>query len=196
MVVPGAGFFRNSNIDSITSNLDKIKTGEANKSSFISNQLLWRHGIKTIEDLNYAYKLRDQLGKMTDFDIRVESPFVSIYTNIEKDITSLSNINEENVKYISKPPDSSSLISGTIIMPKIDFEYRVTMGKTTQEHSAFVDWATTNKKVKLTKSCSRDLLKSRSWGGTYFYITGDNNLLMAKMHLGSSINKVERISKA
>jgi hypothetical protein len=38
--------------------------------------------------------------------------------------------------------------------------------------------------------------KSRSWGGTHFYITGDNNLLMAKMHLAGAISKVERIIKA
>ena len=53
-----------------------------------------------------------------------------------------------------------------------------------------------NKKCKLTKSCTSALLRPRSWGGQHFYITGDNNLLMAKMHLGSSIAKVERIIKA
>lgn len=198
LVVPGAGFFRNSNLDSVTSNLDKIKSSEfANKpGSISSNQLLWRQGIKTVDDLDYAYKLRNQLEKMSDFDIRVESPFVSIYTNSEKDVNLLSKIDDSKVKYISKPPSSSALVSGTIILPKINFEYKVTMGKTTQEHSAFIGWAETNKKVKLTKSCIRELSRSRSWGGTYFYITGDNNLLMAKMHLGSSINKVERISKA
>jgi hypothetical protein len=58
-----------------------------------------------------------------------------------------------------------------------------------------VAWAGTNSKLKLTKSCAKALLKPRSWGGSYFYITGDNNLLMAKMHLGGCISKVERIIK-
>ena len=102
----------------------------------------------------------------------------------------------DRVKYISKPPDNATLESGVVMLPKIDFEYKITLGKTTQEHTAFVEWAQNNKKVKLTNSCVRDLAKDRSWGGTYFYITGDKNVLMAKMHLGSSINKIERIIKA
>jgi capsular polysaccharide biosynthesis protein len=53
-----------------------------------------------------------------------------------------------------------------------------------------------NKKCKLTKSCIRELEKQRSWGGSHFYITGNNNLLLAKMHLGGSISKIERIIKA
>lgn len=81
-------------------------------------------------------------------------------------------------------------------MPKINFDYKVTIGKTIQEHSAFIQWAEGNAKLKLTKSVKKELSKHRSWGGAYFYLTGDNNLLMAKMHLGGSINKVERIIKA
>jgi hypothetical protein len=70
------------------------------------------------------------------------------------------------------------------------------LGKTTQEHSAFIQWAENNAKLKLTKTCKRELARDYSWGGTYFYVTGENNLLMTKMHLGGSINKVERIIKA
>ena len=81
-------------------------------------------------------------------------------------------------------------------MPKMNFEFRVTLGKTTHENSAFVQWLEGNKKCRLTKSAKKDLLKTNSWGGKHFYITGDNNLLMAKMHLGGSISKVERIIKA
>jgi hypothetical protein len=67
------------------------------------------------------------------------------------------------------------------------------MGSTKQEYSTFVEWAEKHPKIKLTKSCIRDLNKNRSWGGTHFYVTGDNNLLMAKMHLGGTISKVQRI---
>jgi hypothetical protein len=108
----------------------------------------------------------------------------------------LAKLDSTNVKYICVPPKNSSLTNNTVIMPKMNFDYRVTLGKTMQENTAFITWASTNKKCKLTKSCIRDLGKTRSWGGTHFYITGDNNLLMAKMHLGGSISKVERIIKA
>jgi hypothetical protein len=157
---------------------------------------LVRSGIKTQDDLAFAFKLQAHILKLKDFDIRVESPFISIYSNSEKDIKSLAKLDADRVKYISKPPDNSALTSDTILLPKVNFEYRVTLGKTTQDNSTFVQWASNNKKLRLTKSCIRDLTKDRSWGGTYFYVTGDNNLLMTKMHLGGSINKVERIIKA
>jgi hypothetical protein len=102
----------------------------------------------------------------------------------------------DKVKYVSVPPANNPLIENTIITTKLDFDYRITLGKTTREHSAFVSWAENNKKLRLTKSCIKDLHKNRSWGGTYFYITGDNNLLMAKMHLGEAINRVDRIIKS
>jgi hypothetical protein len=150
----------------------------------------------TQEDLDYGFQLQTCLSKMPDIEIRVESPWISVYTNNIKYIDQLKAIDESKVKYISTPPANRSLDIGTIIMPKVDFEFRVTLGKTTSEHSNFVQWAENSNKLRLTKSCKKDLLKQRSWGGTHFYITGDNTLLMAKMHLGGSIAKIERIIKA
>ena len=156
----------------------------------------WQSRIKTHDEYEYCKALTKDLKKLKDFEIRIEQPNVNVYTNNEKDVTFLEKKYSDNIKYISKPLKDSVLEEGVIVMPKMDYGYKITMGATRQEYSAFVDWAATNAKVKLTKSCIRDLTKSRSWGGTHFYITGDNNLLMAKMHLGSSISKVQRIVKA
>jgi len=180
LVCSGASYFRND-LDSALDTLKKITLTAKS------------HHIKTQEDLDYAFKLHNALSKMKDIDVRVESPWISIYTNNKKDTEVLAKISEDNVKYISVP--AGNLEEGTVLMPKMDFEFRVTLGKTTQEHSAFIEWAETNPKVKLTKSCIKDLLRPRTWGGKHFYITGNNNLLLAKMHLGGSIAKVERIVK-
>lgn len=183
----GSSLFRAGQIDSALTELRSI--------SFENNKVRYHNHIKTQDDLDYALALATELSKLKDFDLRVESPWISIYTNSLTDINKLVSIGRNHVKYISKPPDNTSLDAGTVIMPKMDFDYRITLGKTIQEHSAFISWAESNKKCKLTKSCIRDLSKTRSWGGTHFYITGDNNLLMARMHLGGSISKVERIIK-
>jgi len=151
---------------------------------------------KNSQDKQYALDLYELLSKLTDLEIRVESPWISLYSNNKQDIEHIANIDKSRVKYISRPPETSILTTGTVLMPKMNYDYRITLGKTTQEHSAFIAWANSNKKCKLTKSCIRDLQKTRSWGGTHFYITGDNNLLLARMHLGGSISKVERIVKA
>ena len=189
LVCSGAQFFRSGDMTSTLEQLSQIDL-EKNNKTFPN----WRQSlVKTQDDLDYALKLQHVLSKQTDIDIRVESPWITVYTNNKKHIDSIIKINKDHVKYVSAP--TTTLEQNTIIMPKMDFDYRVTLGKTTQEHSSFVEWAETNPKLKVTKSAKTDLLKPRSWGGKHFYITGENNLLLAKMHLGSSIAKIERIVK-
>jgi hypothetical protein len=191
LVCAGAQLFRNANMDDSLDQLKKIDLS-ANTS-----QVSWRTSyIRTQDDLDYAFELQSLLSQLKDIDVRIESPWVTIYANSKSDIDELANLDTTKVKYISVPPDSTALDTDTVIMPKMDFDYRVTLGKTTQPNPAFVSWAESNKNCKLTKSCIRDLGKTRSWGGTHFYITGKNNLLMAKMHLAGAISKVERIIKA
>ena len=129
-------------------------------------------------------------------EVRVESPWISIYTNDTGMIETLVNLDQANVKYISSPPAGTVLEEGKVIISNRDYDYRVTLGRTLQNYSTFVEWADANStKTKLTKSCRKDLLNDSSWGGSYFYITGENALLMAKMHLGSVITKVETITR-
>lgn len=184
LVCAGSSYFRNKELHAVLDSLNN-----ADVSTHRSTP------IKSIEDKNYAIKLALELSNMTDFELRVESPWLSVYSNNKKAIDKLINLNPDKVKYICEPT-SKNLSADTVIMPKVNYEFRVTLGKTIQEHSSFIDWAEQNKKLKLTNSCKRELARSRSWGGTHFYVTGNNNLLLAKMHLGGSISKVERIIKA
>jgi hypothetical protein len=186
LVCGGASYFRDRDFDQIRQRLAVFNFEER----YYKNA-----GIKNQEELDWTFKLLVALQNLNDHSIRVEQPFLSIYTNVKKDVDKLIKLEPSKVKYISIPPANNTLVENTIITSKIDFDYRITLGKTTREHSAFVDWASSNKKLRLTKSCIKELHKNRSWGGTYFYITGDNNLLMAKMHLGEAINRVDRIVK-
>lgn len=189
LVCSGAQWFRCGDMTTTLEHLKKVNL-ESPKAN------TWRNiHIKTQEDLDYAFKLQSALSKMSDIDVRVESPWISIYTNNKKHITTLTNLDKNQVKYVSAPPSNSTLASNTIIMPKMNYDFRITLGKTSHEHSAFIAWAESNSKVKLTKSCKLDLLKDRTWGGKHLYVTGDNNLLMVKMQLGDSIAKIERIIK-
>jgi hypothetical protein len=189
LICPGAGWFRGDMSDALEQ-LKKVNLGNNNKVNS------WRNvHIKTQEELDYAFKLQSALSKMSDIDIRVESPWISIYTNSKKQITTLINLDKDQVKYVSAPPSNTTLSSDTIIMPKMNYDFRITLGKTTHEHSTFISWAESNSKIKLTKSAKKDLLKDRTWGGKHLYVTGDNNLLIVKMQLGDSIAKIERIVK-
>jgi len=187
LVCAGASMFRSEDWSATFEELKKINLNK--------NSLKYNAHIKSKDDLDYALNLANTLSRMQDLDVRVESPWISIYSNSKKDIDTLSKLDKLKVKYVSMPAPNSSLTENTIVMPKMNYEFRITLGKTNHENSSFISWAETNKKCKLTKSCIRDLQKTRSWGGTHFYITGENNLLLAKMHLGGSIAKVERIVK-
>lgn len=191
LVCPGASALRGDDPDQITAELKRLEASILTNK----NSKFRMYNLRSADELQYAVKLQGLLSTLKDFDKRVESPWISIYSNSKQDIDSLANISLSNVKYICEPP-AGKLAENTIILPKVDFDYKVTMGKTTQNYEAFVGWAETNSKLKLTKGCKKDLSKPRSWGGSYFYLTGDNNLLMAKMHLGSTISKIERIIKA
>lgn len=196
LICAGASSFRNGDMDETLESLKKIKIldGAVSKtgSPYYSR---WRTGIKTQEDLDYALNLQSVIKSFKNIDIRVESPWISIYTNQKSDIDKLIKIDATRVKYISEPPTNTILTENTIIMPNRNFDYKVTLGRTNSDHSGFIAWAEKNKNLKLTKSCKTALSKNRSWGGSHFYISGENNLLMAKMHLGGSILKIENIIK-
>lgn len=192
LIVPGASIFRTGDMDATYRQIKQIDL----KTSRPGDLQYYKSSIKTQDDLDYIIGLHAILKNLTDVEVRVESPWVSVYTNVKNHVDKLTKLDEQRVKYTSGPPPGGRLEEGVIILPNIDFEFKVTVGKTSAANEAFIEWAETNPKVRLTKKCIADLSRPRSWGGGYFYITGEKNLLMAKMHLGGSINKVERIVKS
>lgn len=191
LIVPGASMFRNGDMAVTLKLLDQVDLSKAKLTA-----TFYRANVLSKEDLDYDYALCKVLSKLDDIQLRVESPWVAIYTNTKKNVDKLVKIEESRVKYVSVPAANTALEEGTIILPKVDFDFKVTLGRTRKNHSTFIEWAEKSDKVKLTKSCVKHLTTDTSWGGSYFYITGEKNLLMAKMHLGGDIGKIERVLKA
>ena len=185
LVCAGAAWFRRSNLDYAEQRLKGVDLSKALKE--------WQYGIRTQEDLDYAFDLLNIMRKLENYTVRVESVLLSFYSNSLKDIKQLANIDKNKVKYICQPEEYGKLEKNTVVMPKVPYDFKITLSKTQTNHSTFVDWAENNNKIKLTKTCIRDLRKDKSWGGSYFYVNGDKTLLMVKMHLGNCISKVERI---
>jgi hypothetical protein len=194
LICSTAAIFRSGDSAKILASLKEIETGKANGRLY--SVLRSRNSVKSQEELDYAFNLQKKLATLTDISVRVESPWVSIYSNSLQDIAALAALGEGNVKYICKPPNDMLLEEGTIIMPNINHDFCVTLGNITSEQSAFVQWAEGNPNLRLTVSCRVALMQLRSCGGSYFYVTGANNLLAVRMHLGGCIAKVERIVKA
>ena len=72
-----ASAFRSGDMEST---LDQLK-----KTTFTSKDLyrsLYQPQPKTQEQLDYAFKLQHQIKKLKNIEVRVESPYISVYTNL------------------------------------------------------------------------------------------------------------------
>jgi hypothetical protein len=146
----------------------------------------------------YARELYNVALHMEDWTIRVETPFISFYTNNEADLEKIVKIDNQRIKYVSIPDPTSQdkLINGIVLVKTLDFDYKITMGSAKQNLSSFVNWSKDNPKVRLPKRAQKDLVKDYSPGGSYFYVKDAKSLTMVKMFLGSYITKVETVVRA
>jgi hypothetical protein len=177
--------FRGSNTSKYKSRLDIENTNAAILSS--TNRYLYR-----VDDLELANTLYTELLTISDYCTRIEYPTLTIYTNDWSDIIKLREINSDRVRSISIPPDN--LIEGAVYMPTMDYEYRLTLGKTEKPYTDFIEWADAINKVKITNSC-RDMLSDEngSYGGGHVYVTGENTLLIVKLQLSGIRLTIDRI---
>ena len=147
----------------------------------------------TLPKKQYFKKLQEFLENTEDeFELSVNYSFITIFTNIEKLINEIIKIDEDRISSLSRIKNQT-IVADTILLPRIPFDYKISLRKSSINHSSFIDWAKSNKNIKLTYSCIRELQRDRSYGGTYFYVKGNNNLLLAQMQLGEVIGKIEKI---
>ncbi len=188
LVCPTAYWFRGGNIDNAKTKLSGLTQGHKTPP--------WLK-IKDVADIEFCNQVCKTLENMTNFSIRVEQPILNIYTNDPKHLEELVNIDENRIKYICIPNKiNPSPRSNSVILKKLDYDYKVFLGKTTSNYSNFVNWAEKNTNIRLTKRTKKDLSRPMSWGGSYFYVRGDKNLTAVKLFIGSSISKIEQVIKA
>jgi hypothetical protein len=188
LVCVGASWFRNNDLDFVKARLDLLKQGEPTP--------VW-YKPKSPKDEEFCFKLYDQLITMKDYTIRIEHPIINFYTASTDQVERLSSIDESRVKYVSIPnKNNPSLAVNSVIVKKLDFDYKVFLGRTRQSHINFIEWAKNNKKIRLTPTAKKDLSKPRSWGGSYFYVKDDKTMTMVKMFLSGDIAKIEQVIKA
>jgi hypothetical protein len=188
LVCPVANWFRGNDLDHVLLKLNEL--------SQTKNPAAWIK-IKGPDDEEYCRNLHTSMKNLVDYELRVEHPLINIYTNNTQHLESLSALDASRVKYVSIPnKNNPDLVSNSVIVKKLDFDYKIHMGRTRQEYNNFLKWAENNKKIRLSKKLIRDLGKSSSWGGSYFYVKGESNLTMVRVFLGSDIAKIESVIKA
>lgn len=188
LVCPVASWFRGNDLAFVASKLDElIDTGQHPP---------WLK-IRTADDLEFCRTLHSAMSMLTDYELRIEHPLINVYTNAPINLEKLAVIDPDRVKYISIPNKSNpELSNNTVIVKKLDYDYKIFLGKTKQNHTTFVEWSKNNKKIKLTPTAKRSLSRNTSWGGSYFYVKGEQTLTMVRMFVGDSIAKIETVIKA
>jgi len=188
LVLKSAGWFRGCNFDLVEKNVAAQSKQDDDPWTIRLNP----------HEKYYTVQLCNTFKKLTDYEIRVENPLISFYTNNELDVEKLAKIDSDHVKYISLPAvgTESILDEGKVLVKNIDFDYKVTMGRTRQDFSDFVKWCEGKDKIRMPKRAKADLSKKHCWGGSHFYVKDEKTLTMVKMFVGSYIHTVESVVKS
>lgn len=182
-----AGYFRGNNVKYAQQKLKDVK-----KTGMLP---LWAKQA-TSADIDFALNLCRTLLKLQDYSVRVESPIISFYTNNDQDIKNITDLDPDAIKYVSLPEQNQGMEKDTVYVKKLNYRFRVTMGRTTQSNNNFIQWCQANpNKIRMPKRCLDDLNSEHSWGGGYFYVNDDKTLTMVKMFLGNSIARVDHVVK-
>lgn len=191
IITPGASFFRGKNL-----NYAEFRLKEFGPSDF---SFKWSK-IKNNDELNYCIKLLEYFKNFDsdEYELRVENPIISLYTNNTKYIEKIAGLSEKNVKFVWLPNNKiKNLIPGKLIVKKLDYDYKISMASIRKRNYIdFISWAKNNSKIKLTNKFIRELSRDTSFGGSYFYVKDSKTLTIVKMFLGSDISKIEELIKA
>lgn len=176
-----AGWFRGGTADQVLDHFENNDYYYARKAS--------------PSDKIHAKKLAELLKTIDNWGARVETPFVSLYLDTEKDLEKIVQACKNKLKYVEIPdPNSQDLLTeGTVLVKKLDYGFKISLGASNQNHSNFVNWCENNPKIRMPKRAKRDLNKDSNAGGSFFYVKDEKVLTMVKMFLGRTITRVETV---
>ena len=188
LVCPASNWFRGNDLDVVSAKLDDVKKG-----GYCPPWLKF----KSVDDQQYCIDVCKTLKNYTDYSMRVEQPLLNVYTNDQSQIERLARIDADRIKYVCVPNENHpSLRENVVIVKKLNYDFKVFIGRTRKSYPEFLSWCSKNKNIRLTSSVEDDLSRNSSYGGGYFYVRGENTLTMVKMFVGSEISKIEHIIKA
>lgn len=185
LVCSGVHVFRGGDLDNAFKRLSTIGLPEQEVNYFSRHVV-----VRSQQEIDFLFEVYQCLSTLTDYAVRVENPWLSIYTNKEDDIEKLREIDKKRVKAIYRP--LTNLLVGEIVST-LPFDYRVTVRSSKIDLTPFCEWAETNEKIRLTGSLKSLIARPYPNRTAYFYVKGDYTLTMSKLHLGGFITKIDRI---
>ena len=191
-----ATIFRNKNFANARKELDLLQRSYENGKPLIKYWGLRDFKIGT-ESFFDAKKLLASFQKYEgDFTLRVESSFISIFSNDKKWIEKIKNdiTNDFAHEYWSPDPDLICYLDPKIILVNgpVNYKYKVTLGP--KGEPSFATWAEKNPQHIKIGSIAKKEIKEDSWvNGFYFYAKNEKTLQICSLMLGNKIRRVDTL---
>lgn len=183
--------FRNSEIENLQITFDSYKLTLENSKGEPVNIGRWHKRPLTQDNLAVGIRLVDILRANPDFSIRVEGRILSIYSNDDSVIDSISKISGVSIRYMSMPANSKIkdfLLKNPkkIISKEYTHKYKVTVNPLRDQEENFREWAKKLPKIKLNSKSLR-----RSDG--YFYVEDEKTLGLCRLFLSNRIRRIDEL---
>ena len=173
LVLDAAWLFRGNNLERAKEQIFEIREAKS-PSPYIK-----------IFDTDLVLNLIDVLESIEDYTVRVERCYLSLYFTEDKHIRTIKKLMGSHVKEIYEP--KIPLSEGTVVS-SLPYDYKVHVKLNhSADYSAFVEWAADNSKLRLPSSSKLALIHETWYNMVYFYVSGEKQLTLARLHLGSGI---------
>jgi hypothetical protein len=185
-----SSLFRGKNLEKVKDVIDCPSL----LNSYIVNSSTAKKFVDTEGGVNFLNDLYKNLLNLSEYHIRVEYPFISIYVHDTSIVNSIiEDIGTYKIKYVSIPRDGIAIPKDTVLCKHIKFKYKVHIGPTTSNYNSFLEWAEKTSNVRITNSLKKKLSRNRSYEQSFVYVKDEKTLTMVKIFLGNCITKIDSV---
>lgn len=184
-----AYIFRQKNFNTAKKNLDYLQTLYDQNEPLILYKSAFRKNTYHEDAFLNCKILYNEFIERSDYKIRIELSYISIYSNDRDWLLSLASKIENTFEFWEP---KYVLDKNTIILDRyIPYQYRVTMGKSVDPGLA--GWIRKNPdKVRAGNHALREIEKGSHVGGLYFYVRDNKVLNLISLFLSRSC-RVDKI---
>lgn len=188
--IPGCSFIRHKLFDNLEESINNLRAGNDYHRRVINNK----------DDLLLLTSSLKKLAK-ADFDLRVETDIVDVYTNQEAIFAMLVSTLPHKIRYAQKPDDKSEDFltdNRTILVkkyPQNRFKMRVYLKphkmEDPEEKLSYLSWLKNLPGVSISEAVEKWFYETRwNWDRRYILIDDDKTLLLLKLKNSSVIGTV------
>ena len=189
---PLATIFRDKNFTYARQQLDILQLKYESGKKLQLNQ--HRKSV-SVEQFVAAKFLLAELDNRNDYQIRIECPRMSIYSNDKKWLKYLMSKPLKFFEFYCPDQKYIHLLQkNTILVNDVNFKYKYKVTLNNKVDPNFYNWLVNNpSKVKVGETCLEGIKKGQYVRGFYLYITDEKILTLVNLMIGSQIARIDNI---